>query len=158
MPEGATDAESGLLVFPVEEVELICREFETAVPLQALAEHLGASMNQAQALYSAGIISPLIPPGGPGSVRKVVFGRSHLNGFLSRIEAMEVVPAEFRGEIVSISVACQREGGTTPDLVQAIWDRRIMAWRDPLHTGLRSILVRLCDVRVLRERAGRALA
>lgn len=145
VPEGATDAESGMLVFPVDQAEALCREFETAIPLLELADYLGASKRQALALYAAGTILPLIPPDGRGSVRKVVFARSHLDDFLSRIGVLGLIPNEGCADIVGISTACQRMGGTTAELVQAILDGKIDAWRDPEQVGLRSVVVSLLD-------------
>ena len=145
VPEGAADAESGMLVFPVDEAEALCKEFETAIPLQGLADYLGASKRQALALYTAATILPLIPPDGRGSVRKVVFARSRLDDFLSRIGALGLVPREGCADIGGISTACQRMGGTTAELVQAILDGKIDAWRDPGEFGLRSVVVSLHD-------------
>lgn len=120
-----------MLVFPVDQAEALCREFETAIPLLDISDYLGASKRQALALYTAGTILPLIPPDGRGSLRKVVFARSRLDDFLARMGALGLMLREGCADIVGISTACQQMGGTTAELVQAILDGKIDAWRDP---------------------------
>ena len=62
----------------------------------------------------------------------------------------DVLDGDVGNEFVSIAVACQRIGMMTPDLVDAVFTRRIRGWRDPSLSGLAALKVRLDDVRSLK--------
>ena len=149
-PEGATDAETGLLTFPVGEVEGLQEDVVHAIPYEEVANYLGASIRQVQMLYGAGMITPLFPPAGAGSVRRLVFARRHLDAFLERVLKADVLDGDVGNEFVSIAVACQRIGMMTPDLVDAVFTGRIQGWRDPSLSGLAALKLRLDDVRSLK--------
>ncbi|WP_158442360.1 TniQ family protein [Paracoccus aminophilus] len=149
-PEGASDAETGLLTFPVGEVEELQKDVAHAIPYEEVANHLGASIRQVQMLYGAGMIMPLFPPAGAGSVRRLVFARRHLDAFLNQVSRADVLDGDVGDDFVSIAVACQRIGMMTPDLVDAVFTGRIQGWRDPSLSGLAALKVRLDDVRSLK--------
>ena len=152
VPQGMSDAESGLLLFPVAKAEELCRDFETAIALEGMADYIGASARQAQALYLGGIIAPLVPPTGPGSVRNILFSLAGLDAFLMRLEQIPLIESSFENASVSLAVACQRVGVMSVDLVKAILENEVPAWRCADKSGLRALRVRLDDVRSLRLR------
>ncbi|MGR3463366.1 hypothetical protein [Limimaricola sp.] len=79
-------------------------------------------------LYAAEIVLPLVPRTGREAVRNVVFARRHLDELLSAIrELPEAGPAD--GSLASISYACQRGLGTTPDVVRRILSGELQAFR-----------------------------
>lgn len=121
-----------------------------AIPYEDVAGYLGASIRQVQMLYGAGMIAPLFPPTGAGSVRRLVFARRHLDVFLDQISQADILDAGGDKGFVTIAVACQRVGMMTPDLVDAVFTGRIRGWRDPSFSGLAALKVSLDDVRRLK--------
>ena len=59
-------------------------------------------------LYRVGIVQPLIPRAGRGSVRHVVFARSHLDEILNRMTELPALDETAAGVFHPISYACQR--------------------------------------------------
>lgn len=152
-PEGATDAETGLLTFPVGEVEGLRVDVAHAIPYEKVANYLGASIRQVQMRYGTGMITPLFPPTGAGSVRRLVFARGHLDAFLDQVSQADVLDGDVGDDFVSIAIACQRVGMMTPDLVDAVFAGKIRGWRDPSLSGLVALKVRLDDVRRMKMTA-----
>ena len=128
VPEGATGAECGRMRFDADEITGFIADSETAIPLLEVPEYIGASKRQVEMLYAAEIVLPLVPRTGRGAVRNVVFARRHLDELLSAISHLpEAGPAD--GSLASISYACQRGLGTTPDVVRRILSGALPAFR-----------------------------
>ena len=70
--------------------------------------YLGATKRQVEILYRVGIVQPLIPRAGRGSVRHVVFARSHLDEILNRMTELPALDETAAGVFHPISYACQR--------------------------------------------------
>ena len=141
VPEGATDGESGRLVFPVREVEQLISDYETAIPLAEVSAYIGCTQNQALSLYRVGVLSPLIPADAPGAVRRVVFARRVLDDLLSRIRQLPVLEDAQHRDVLPIAEACQRHGGRAEDLTQAVLAGEIKAFRLPCDARLHTIRV-----------------
>ncbi|MDN3711189.1 hypothetical protein QWZ10_03955 [Paracoccus cavernae] len=138
------------MTFPVGEVEVLQEDVENAIPYEKVANYLGASVRQVQMLYGAGMIMPLFPPAGAGSVRRLVFGKRHLDAFLDQVSQADVLDEEAADGFATIAVACQRIGMMTPDLIDAVFAGRIRGRRDPSLSGFAALKVRLDDVRRLK--------
>ena len=130
-PEGATDGESGRLVFPAEKVEQLIKDYETAVPLAQVPNYIGGTQSQTLALYRARVLPPVIPADAPGAVRRVIFARRVLDDLHSRIGELTSVNDMLHEKVLSIGEACQRHGGRTEDLTQAVLAGKIKAFRLP---------------------------
>ncbi|RGP36554.1 TniQ family protein [Pseudotabrizicola alkalilacus] len=153
VPEGATDAESGRLVFPVKDVEQLVTDYEDAIPLAKVPEYIGGTQNQTLALYGAGILPAVIPADAPGAVRGVIFARRVLDDLLARIGALPLVNDEQREQSLSVSEACQRHGGTTAELISAVLSGKIAALRARPDPRLDAIRVLVPDVVGFRQKA-----
>ncbi|NEX48688.1 hypothetical protein, partial [Pseudotabrizicola algicola] len=129
MPQGATDAESGRLVFPVKDVEQLVTDYEVAVPLAQVSHYIGGTPNQSLTLYNTGILPTVIPADAPGAVRGVIFAKRVLDDFLATIGAMPLLDDAQRNQSLSIAEACQRYGGTTDELIAAVLSGKIAAFR-----------------------------
>jgi len=132
IPAGATEVESGNMVFEAAKTVPLIRAVKTAVSIHDVAEYIGASKRQVETLYRKGIILPLIPRTGHGSVRQVVFAREHLDGLLRRISELPEMDERVEGKFHSISYACQRGAGHFEDVLSGILEDRIPGVR---HTG-----------------------
>ncbi|MCZ4260070.1 hypothetical protein O4G76_04345 [Limimaricola sp. G21655-S1] len=140
VPTGATDAECGRMRFDAEEITGFIADSETAIPLLDVPEYIGASKRQVEMLYAAEIVLPLVPRTGRGAVRNAVFARRHLHKLLSTIsELPEAGPAD--GSLASISYACQRGIGTTPDVVRRVLSGELPAFRKSGPPRLDRVLV-----------------
>jgi len=146
VPEGATDGESGRLVFPVEEVEQLIKDYETAIPLAQVPDYIGGTQSQTLALYRAGVLPPVIPADAPGAVRRVIFARRVLDDLLSRIGELSPFDDTQREKVLSIGEACQRHGGRTEDLTQAVLAGKIEAFRLPGDTRLHAVQVSVSEL------------
>ncbi|MFC3627829.1 TniQ family protein [Paracoccus angustae] len=146
VPEGATDGESGRLVFPVEEVEQLIKDYETAIPLAQVPDYIGGTQSQTLALYRAGVLPPVIPADAPGAVRRVIFARRVLDDLLSRIGELSPFDDTQREKVLSIGEACQRHGGRTEDLTQAVLAGKIEAFRLPGDTRLHAVRVSVSEL------------
>lgn len=111
VPENATEVESGNMVFDAANAVPLIQSFKTAVPLLDVPEYIGASKGQVEILYRAGVIKPLIPRTGRGSVRRVVFARQHLDDFLGKISSLPEFTLENPNKLHPIAYACQRGAG-----------------------------------------------
>lgn len=157
VPEGATDGESGRLVFPVEEVEQLIADYTTAIPLAQLSEYIGGTHSQALSLYRAGVLRPVIPAEAPGAVRRVIFARRVLDDLLSRIRELPVLDDAQHRSVLAIGEACQRHGGRTEDLTQDVLDRQVEAFRLPRDARLHAVRVSVSSLVAARE-LGRPVA
>lgn len=61
IPAGASEIESGNMVFEAEKTVPLVRAVKTAVSLHDVAEYIGASKRQVESLYRKGTIRPLFP-------------------------------------------------------------------------------------------------
>ena len=148
IPADATEVEGANMVFEAATTVPLIEAFQTSIPLRDVPEYLGATKRQIEILYREGFVQPLVPRTDRGSVRHVVFGRSHLDNILDQIaELPEKVTSDDEG-LHSISYACQRGAGRFEHLFIEILAGRIPALRDPTKKGIGSILV---EVRPLIE-------
>lgn len=152
VPEGATDAESGRLVFPVKDVEQLVTDYESAVPLAQVPHYIGGTPNQSLTLYNTGILPAVIPADAPGAVRGVIFAKRVLDEFLATIAAMPLLEDAQRNQSLSIAEACQRCGGTTNELIAAVLSGKIAAFRSREDSRLDAIRVLVPEVLALRKR------
>ncbi len=143
IPSGATDVESGNMVFEVAMILPLIQAFKSAVPLKDVPEYLVASKGQVEVLYRLGVLKPLVPRNGRGSVRHVVFARKHLDDFLAQIGELpnfvEVDNANFH----PLAYACQRGGGPFDNVFEGVLSGQIPAVRHPEKTGIAAIYVDL---------------
>ena len=146
IPEKATEVESGNMVFDAATSLPLVEAFQTAVPLRDLPDYLGATMRQTEILYREGIVRPLIPRTGRGSVRHVVFARSHLDEMLEKIAGLPELQPSNEEELHPISYACQRGAGRFAHLFVDVLEGKIPAIRNSDKVGIGSILV---EVRAL---------
>ncbi len=151
VPEGATDGESGRLVFPVAEVEQLVGDYETAIPLAEVPEYVGGTQSQTLALYRAGILPAVIPADAPGAVRGVIFARRVLNDLLARIGALPLLENGHQGRALTIAEACQRHGGRTDDLTRAVLLREIPGYRISGEPRLHGLRVFVSDILATRQ-------
>jgi len=141
IPADATEVESGNMVFDVAKTVPLIEDFTSAVRLQDIHEYLGASQRQVEILYRAGIVKPMIPRTGRGSVRNVVFARSDLDELLNRIAELPERGETVKGEFHPVSYACQRGAGHFEDIFTRILDRRIPCFRHPDKIGIGALYV-----------------
>lgn len=157
VPEGATDAESGRLVFPVHEVEQLVKDYETAIPLAEVPEYIGGTQSQTLALYRAAVLPAVIPADAPGAVRRVIFARRVLDELLAMIQRLPLIKSEQLAEALTVQEACQRHGGTTDELMRAIFAGHVAAQRISGDPRLHAVRVLVTDVLAFRQRAIRAV-
>jgi hypothetical protein len=141
IPANVTEVECGRMVFEAATTIPMVEAFKTAVPLRDVPEYLGASKRQVEALYREGIVLPLVPRSGPGSVRHVVFGRKHLDELLAKIASLPEADPFCDGDLHPISYACQRGAGRFERLFAEVLQGKIPAFRNPDRTGIGSIVV-----------------
>lgn len=151
IPVDATEVESGNMVFEAATTVPLIQSFNTAVPMQEIPAYLGASKRQIELLYHSGIVKPFIPRTGRGSVRHVVFARSHLDELLHRIYSLPALDEDALGELHPISFACQRGAGRFEDVFRDIFAGRIMAFRHPDKTGVRAIHVDVASLVAMKK-------
>lgn len=145
IPDDATEVECGNMVFDAATTVPMVEAFKTAIPLRDVPDYLGASKRQVEILYREGIVLPLIPRSGRGSVRHVVFGRAHLDDLLGKIAGLPEVDSS--GSVLHpIAYASQRGAGRFEYLFAEVLCGRIAAFRNPDRTGIGSLVV---DVAVL---------
>lgn len=148
VPEGATDAESGRLVFQVHEVEQLVSDYETAIPLADVPEYIGATHNQTLVLYRAGILPAVIPADAPGAVRGVMVARRVLDELLARIGALPLLDHHHRFQALSVGRACQRYGRPADMLTRDVLAGKIAAFRTSGGSGLHAVRVLMSDMAV----------
>ncbi|MBL3570029.1 TniQ family protein [Rhodovulum visakhapatnamense] len=141
IPANATEVDCGRMVFEAATAVPMVEAFKTAVPLRDVPEYLGASKRQVETLYREGIVLPLVPRSGPGSVRHVVFGRKHLDQLLARIACLPEVDRSSDRDFHPISYACQRGAGRFERLFTEVLQGKIPAFRNPDRTGIGAIVV-----------------
>lgn len=145
IPRGASDFESGQLVFDADEVVNFVQDCGSAIPLRDIPLYLGASKHQFDALYTAEILSPLVPRNGHGSVRNVVFSRRDLDALLFKVSNFPDAIIDEGSALNTISYACQRGGGTTVELIMRILDGTLPAFRRPGKFGIAGVMVSPID-------------
>lgn len=153
IPAGATEIESGNMVFEAAKTVPLIRAVKTAVSIHDVAEYIGASKRQVETLYRKGIIRPLIPRTGRGSVRQVVFARKYLDGLLQRISELPELEERVEGKFHSISYACQRGAGHFEDVLSGILEDRIPGFRHTGKIGIGAIYVDVHSVLLMKNSA-----
>ncbi|XDA98713.1 hypothetical protein AB1M95_02060 [Sulfitobacter sp. LCG007] len=103
IPANATEVDCGRMVFEAATAVPMVKAFKTAVPLRDVPEYIGASKRQVETLYREGIVLPLVPRFGPGSVRHVVFCRKHLDELLAKIASLPEADPFCGGDLHPIS-------------------------------------------------------
>jgi hypothetical protein len=151
IPAGATEVESGNMVFEAAKTVPLIRAIKTAVSIHDVAEYIGASKRQVETLYRKGVIRPLIPRNGRGSVRQVVFAREHLDGMLKRISELPELDKGAEGKFHSISYACQRGAGHFKDVLSGILEDRIPGFRHTGKIGIGAIYVDVGSVLLMKN-------
>ena len=141
IPVDATEVESGNIVFEAAKILPLIKAFSTAILMQDVPDYLGASKFQVATLYRVGIVQPLIPRIGRGSVRHVVFGQQHLDDLLKRIAELPELDEAAEGQFYPISYACQRGAGVFEDIFIDILEGRVQGFRRPRKTGIGAIHV-----------------
>lgn len=153
IPAGASEIESGNMVFEAEKTVPLVRAVKTAVSLHDVAEYIGASKRQVESLYREGIIRPLFPRNGRGSVRQVVFAQEHLDSLLQRISELPEFRERVAGEFHPISYACQRGAGHFEEVLSGILENRIPALRHTGKIGIGAIYVDVHSVVLMKKSA-----
>lgn len=149
IPDNATETESANMVFEVDAIEPLIQSFKTAVPLKEVPEYMAASKAQVEALYRVGILRPLVPKTGRGSVRQVVFARDHLDDLLQRVQRFPLLEtADANAAVHPIAYACQHGAGPFVEVFESILTGTIKCFRHPDKSGIRSLYV---DLKVLSE-------
>lgn len=141
IPVEATEVESGNIVFEAAKILPLIKAFSTAILMQDVPDYLGASKFQVATLYRVGIVQPLIPRIGRGSVRHVVFGQQHLDDLLKRIADLPELNEATEGQFYPISYACQRGAGHFEDIFIDILEGRFPGFRRSGKTGIGAIHV-----------------
>lgn len=141
IPNDATEVEGASMVFEAATTVPLIEAFQTGIPLRDVPDYLGATKRQIEILYREGFVQPLVPRAERGSVRQVVFGRSHLDGILKQVAELPEQVTSDDEDLHPISYACQRGAGRFEHLFIEILEGRIPAFRDPSKKGVGAILV-----------------
>ena len=141
VPEHATEVESGNMVFEAANTVSLIESFKTAVPLLDVPEYLGASKRQVETLYRVGIVKPLVPRNGRGSVRHVVFAQQHLDDFLERISALPELTSEPGAKFHPLGYASQRGAGPFEEVFAEVMAGRLPSFRHPEKAGVSAIYI-----------------
>lgn len=129
------------MVFEAATAVPLIKAFETAVPLQDVPQYIGATKSQIEILYRVGIVQPLIPRSGRGSVRQVVFARAHLDTLLEKVSNLPIAAAEQEDDLHELGYAAQRGAGRFQDLFADVLNGRIQAFRRPDLHGVAAVQV-----------------
>jgi hypothetical protein len=148
IPSAATDVESGNMVFDAAKMMPLIEAFKTAVPLQDVAEHIGGNKGQVEVLNRVGMLKPLVPRTGRGSVRHVVFARQHLDDFLAEIGELSELALDTGTNFHPLPYACQRGAGTIEGVFARVLSDEIPAFRQSGKVGVSAIYV---DVSMVLE-------
>lgn len=141
VPKDATEVETGNMIFEAATAVPLIKAFKTAVPLQDVPQYIGATKSQIEILYRVGIVQPLTPRIGRGSVRQVVFARSHLDALLEKVSNLSIAAAEQEDDLQQLAYAAQRGAGRFQDLFADVLEGRIQAFRRPDLHGVGAIQV-----------------
>ncbi|WP_176445319.1 TniQ family protein [Maliponia aquimaris] len=141
VPKDATEVETGNMVFEAATAVPLIKAFKTAVPLQDVPRYIGASKRQIEILYRVGILQPLTPRTGRGSVRHVVFARGHLDALLEKVSNLPIAAMEQVDDLHQLAFAAQRGAGRFEDLFADVLEGRIEAFRRPDLQGVGAIQV-----------------
>lgn len=153
IPPDATEVEAGNIVFKASKTLPLIDAFSTAVPLHDVPQYLGASKRQVETLYRIGIVKPVIPRSGRGSVRNVVFARQHLDDLLNQIAELPELKKSDEGEFHPIAYACQRGAGYFEDIFNDILNGRIPGFRRFGKIGIGAIYVDVASLVTLKRTA-----
>ncbi|MBV0893025.1 TniQ family protein [Paracoccus sp. Z118] len=146
VPEGATDGESGRLVFQVHDVEQLISDYETGTPLADVPEYIGATHRQTLAFYRAGLLPAVIPADAPGAVRGVIVARRVLDELLARIGALPSLDHDQRYQALTVGKACQRYGRPADVLIRDVLAGKIAAYRTFGEPRLHAVRVLMSDM------------
>jgi hypothetical protein len=141
IPVDATEVEGGNLVFDAVTTVPLIEAFQTAIPLRDVPEYLGATKRQIEILYREGFVQPLVPRTDRGSVRHVVFGRSHLDGILKKIADLPVKTFPNDEGLHPIAYACQRGAGSFEGVFSDVIEGRLEGFRHPEKAGIGAVYV-----------------
>jgi len=141
IPSTATDVESGNMVFDAAKTMPLIEAFKTAVTLQDVAEYIEGNKGQVEVLYRVGMLKPLVPRTGRGSVRHVVFARQHLDDFLAEISELPELALDTGTNFHPLPYACQRGAGTFEGVFARVLSGEIPAFRQPGKVGVSAIYV-----------------
>ncbi|MFA5539879.1 MAG: hypothetical protein WCZ72_03130 [Gemmobacter sp.] len=147
VPSGATDKESGNLIFDAAETLSLMKAFQSAIRLHDLPEYFGASSRQIEILYRSGLLKPLVPVAAAEAVHNIVFARDHLDEMLAKIANLPTVLDADREKYHSVPYACQRGAGPFETVLPRIMSGEIPCCRGPCKHGIEALIVRLDDVR-----------
>jgi hypothetical protein len=153
VPENATEVDCGNAVFEAAKTVPIIEAFKSAVRLQDVPDYLGATKGQFEALYRTGIVKPLVPRTGRGSVRNVVFARQHLDDLLQSWQALPLFTDEAEGDFHPIAYACQRGAGLFEDVFVDIQSGRIRGYRHPDKAGIGAVYVDVSSLSKFKKSA-----
>lgn len=153
VPEDATEVDCGNAVFEATKTVPMIEAFKSAVRLQDVPDYLGATKGQFEALYRMGIVKPLVPRTGRGSVRNVVFSRQHLDDFLQGLQELPSLTDEAEGDFHSVAYACQRGAGLFEDVFVDIQAGRIRGCRHPDKVGIGAVHVDLSSLSKFKKSA-----
>ncbi|MDT8326601.1 MAG: hypothetical protein RQ750_04330 [Roseovarius sp.] len=161
MQAGVTDEETwdvaaNRLVFPVAEAERLCADIIDSVSLHHLPEAIGCSRTQAESMYQAGVLRPVVGPDALRGISKLAFARRDLDAFLSIIEKLPVALTG-QPDLVDFTSACKRTGRSTGDIMARIKSGDLSASREGRQVSVRSIRVSLSDLDPIRTRQPRSV-
>ena len=141
VPQNATEIETRNMMFNSAETVSLIEAFRTDIPLADVPDYIGASKRQVEILYREGLLKPLIPRNGRGSVRQVVFSRKHLDDLLCKIDAFPELSPEVATNPHPVSYACQRGIGRFEDVFRKLLAGELPCFRHPDRAGVRAVFV-----------------
>lgn len=153
IPENASANTAGTMIFEIAEVVPLIRGLETAIPMKDVPAYLNATKFQIEKLYAAGIIEPLIPRTAPGSVRKIVFGRDHLDKILGKVVSLPILNERSGLDFHPIAYACQRGAGAFECVFSDVIDGRLEGFRHLEKVGIGAIYVNVAASIEMRKSA-----
>jgi len=141
IPRDTTERKNGNMVFEAASTVPLIKAFNTAIPLRDVPEYLGATKRQVEGLYRAGIVQPLVPRTGRGSVRNVVFARDRLNDLLQRLDAFPEFEEATGENLHPVAFACQRGAGPFEEVFSDVMAGRVRCYRNPEKSGIAALYV-----------------
>lgn len=153
VPKGATDAESGRLVFRMHEVEQLIKDHENGIPLAEVPAYIGGTHRQISALSRAGLLPPVIPADAPGAVRRIIIARRVLDDLLARVGALPLLERKQYDQALSVAKACERHARPTDALIRDIMAKTVPAYRVAGKPRLDAVRVLASDMAALQHAA-----
>jgi len=141
IPADATEVESGNMVFAADHVVPLIESFHSAVSLSDVPSYLGASKGQVEALYRCGIVEPLVPRTGRGSVRNVVVARDHLDTLLATLGTFAIADPASHAMLRPMAHACQHGAGPFEEVFKKVLSGEMPATRRAGAPGIGAILI-----------------